>query len=45
MKTFLRIICLLNMIGMLYSLVTNNMINLVSNGFCAVIMITLSNDC
>lgn len=44
MKIFLRIICIINLIGMFVGLKTGNMFYVVSNGFCATIMAILSND-
>lgn len=44
MKIFLRIICVMGLIGMIIGLITGRMISVVSNGFCATIMAILSND-
>ena len=44
MKLFLKIVVLINLIGMLINYITGNMNGVISNGFMATIIATLSND-
>lgn len=44
MKGFLRIVCVINMIGMFFGFVAKDLNIITLNGFCAVIMAILSNN-
>lgn len=44
MKMYLRIICIINMLGILFGVVIKDLNVITCNGFCAVIMAILSND-
>lgn len=44
MKTLFKILCVINLIGMIIGMFRGNIITVVGNGFSATVMAILSND-